>query len=570
MMRFALKMSAVLVFGCQNSLPASSEISRLLLKDGWRYQWEGSEALSHASPQSNSLWHDVSLPCLKSAGSGIDKVLWLTVPIPPAQVSDPALFIRVLDHPFAVYRGRQEIYHFGDLDWDNRHFLGYPWHIVPLPAGVTDDSITFKIVPNGSSDLGICGEVYFGSRADHILAIISQDGGRMIVGILAILTALIATIISVGMRRLEPYLSFAGFCVSAGIWVAANAGGSQVKQLIWNEPVAWAYLDLISLYLMPAFLLKFYCSVFSHGIFRPLRVLTFIHFVYAGVALAVSALPNILIKDTLPYFNAVVPLSIGLVIANTIRLIARRDPNAKILCAGLLFFMIFVIHDLMVGWGFLIWTRHILHIGLAALIGVLGVILVRSVHQMLGEQQSLRLEHEGALAMVRTAQMFAHDVRKPFSLLDAGIKVLRGVTVPSEFAVISDQVREDVNRARASVDSMVSDIMEYGSKQALEARDASIIAIIRDAMSMILESRDALSETKGGGLHLISYAFKHKSTVAVDRNKILRVITNIFDNACDACGTSGRIWFNTREIRIGNNWFIEVVIGNDGPPIYRR
>ncbi len=144
-----------------------------------------------------------------------------------------------------------------------------------------------------------------------------------------------------------------------------------------------------------------------------------------------------------------------------------------------------------------------------------------------------RLEAIGA-----TTQMFAHDVRKPFSTLRMIMELLRNATTMSEMRSVADKMLPEVDRAMRSVNGMIQDVMEIGSRTKPTLEPTSPETMIESTLREVFRIfPDADVQ--------ISYRFDHTHMVLVDPLKILRVFSNIITNSLQAMSGKGEIWIET-------------------------
>jgi DNA-binding NarL/FixJ family response regulator len=112
----------------------------------------------------------------------------------------------------------------------------------------------------------------------------------------------------------------------------------------------------------------------------------------------------------------------------------------------------------------------------------------------------------------------------------------------------------DAEKALASVNGLISDVMEVGSTSTTLIQEAtSPGALIDSALSEIFRIYPQSNVS-------IDYDFQHTSMVKVHVDKIARVFSNIIGNALEAMDFRGRIWFQTKEY----GEVIEFCLGNSG------
>jgi nitrogen-specific signal transduction histidine kinase len=121
----------------------------------------------------------------------------------------------------------------------------------------------------------------------------------------------------------------------------------------------------------------------------------------------------------------------------------------------------------------------------------------------------------------------------------------------AEVKNISLQFAPQVRAALLSVNNMIADVLEVGSKKAPNMEPTSIESIIQSALNDCFRF-DEKSDIR------LRYQFNHKHQLNVDGLKILRVFCNIVANAAQAMVFNGRIYFKTNE----TPGHISITIGN--------
>ena len=158
-------------------------------------------------------------------------------------------------------------------------------------------------------------------------------------------------------------------------------------------------------------------------------------------------------------------------------------------------------------------------------------------------------------AVAKMVQMLAHDVRKPFSILNMGLGMLQKVTQdPEKVKNVLGKLVPEINKAIASVDGMVADVLEIGSASTQLIQEPA-------APELLIENvLDEIFRVYPKSNVAISYEFRHKSMVNVHVQKIARVFSNIFGNAAQAMNYKGNVWFKTTE----RDGLVEFTLGNAG------
>ncbi len=143
--------------------------------------------------------------------------------------------------------------------------------------------------------------------------------------------------------------------------------------------------------------------------------------------------------------------------------------------------------------------------------------------------RSAKLEREAARteALVTTTQMFAHDVRKPFSLLRRGIELLTDVRSADEFRSLSGLLKDDLQRQELMVGGLLDDMLELGKSGHLRLQAQSLNqALLSSLKNAAIIVREVEAE--------IVWELNHRHVVVADSRGMSRVLVNIFVNALEA------------------------------------
>jgi signal transduction histidine kinase len=169
--------------------------------------------------------------------------------------------------------------------------------------------------------------------------------------------------------------------------------------------------------------------------------------------------------------------------------------------------------------------------------------------QELNETQK-KLERQAAISGI--TQMLAHDVRRPFSLINGILNSLRSAP-PTKVAEFCQEYIPEVQRSLNHVNSMLADILDTGSSFSLDKRVVDLRSLIREA----IDESNGSDPSRGIS---IDCNFEHGSQVLIDPTKVLRVLSNIIGNAFQATAKMGSISIATQE---DDDW-VTVSIMNSG------
>jgi signal transduction histidine kinase/CheY-like chemotaxis protein len=141
-------------------------------------------------------------------------------------------------------------------------------------------------------------------------------------------------------------------------------------------------------------------------------------------------------------------------------------------------------------------------------------------------------------AIVKTTQMLAHDVRRPFNLIRMAMETLSSMRSVEQMASIIPKFNERIGEALRSVDSMLGDIMEIDTQRPLVLSDFDPSAALESAIA------DAVLMRKAKNVQF-KYEFGHQTLLRADRAKVVRALANIIDNAILASPSNSTITIRT-------------------------
>lgn len=132
-----------------------------------------------------------------------------------------------------------------------------------------------------------------------------------------------------------------------------------------------------------------------------------------------------------------------------------------------------------------------------------------------------------AESMLQTAQMLAHDIRRPFSLVHAGLQTLRGARDLAEAERKIANLDSEVKRWVGSVNGMLEDLIELGSSPVFQTEAIELNAVVAWSLKEVAMIR---------GYPDVPIRWDCSQTYFVigNANKLHRVILNIVANALEA------------------------------------
>lgn len=185
---------------------------------------------------------------------------------------------------------------------------------------------------------------------------------------------------------------------------------------------------------------------------------------------------------------------------------------------------------------------------------------VRELWSRIAIAEKEKSEQLRNMAIARTTQMLAHDVRKPFSMLKMTIDMLNKTRSHEDVRKILSTASVDVTRAMAQVNGLIQDVMEIDTKREINSETVNVKTLVHAVLtdSFRLAPKADIS---------IEYKFEHSGDLFVDIQRVIRVFLNIIGNAVQAMKQHGKLWLHTHNHHSENGEFVLFVLGNSGPHI---
>lgn len=186
--------------------------------------------------------------------------------------------------------------------------------------------------------------------------------------------------------------------------------------------------------------------------------------------------------------------------------------------------------------------------------------LTESFNKMCKEikDYEIRVAQQSKLVAIgQTTAMLAHDVRKPFSLMQMLLTKFESFKSNPSFL---NEAKTAIAKSIKQVECMISDIMDFSRDVKLNTRPSSIVSLINYSIKIS-------AELYAADIALF-YDFKHIHKPLVDDERIIRVFSNVLCNGIEAIKDIGKREMG--ELRVQTNEvenFVEISISNDGPHI---
>jgi signal transduction histidine kinase len=158
--------------------------------------------------------------------------------------------------------------------------------------------------------------------------------------------------------------------------------------------------------------------------------------------------------------------------------------------------------------------------------------------------EAQRLETAQLRTVTRTAQMLAHDIRRPFSLLKATLDGLTQTETPEAMQELVSETVPGVKKSLEHLDGIIAELTTVGSNSETEKLHFSLFDAIGRGIAIAAPHDTASNRIKRD--------FQSKAKICGNQVQIERVIANIVTNAFQAMGPSDRITIKSHDASPGS------------------
>lgn len=167
-------------------------------------------------------------------------------------------------------------------------------------------------------------------------------------------------------------------------------------------------------------------------------------------------------------------------------------------------------------------------------------------------------EGEQARAVASTTHMLAHDIRQPLASFRMLLEAFKS---PSDLGdgrkVIGDAIPR-LETIILRINGVLKDIMEMG-RPALDSFESV------DPGELV---GNAMKEAVGpASLMRVHKELKHSLRIRADKDRLLRVLHNLIENAVEANDGAGDVWITTSDEKKGGEGVVRIGVRNAGPVI---
>ncbi len=306
----------------------------LFLEPGWQYRWGDSPLSKQGLPVwlndkfTNQNWCPTMIAANIPDRKGDH--LWLRIKLPEQEITEGYLFLKLVLEVFEVYVEDRLIYQFGNpgMNQKGNKYYGWPWHIIKLPANYKGKTVAFRIYSQHPK-IGIIGKPIIAKKHYHINTIVTTQIDQFVLGFIFLFMGLF--LIFQFLRDMESeiragYFSLGGFALLVGIFTISKAG-SDLKQLFYNSPLFWSYLEMISLYFLPIGLVSYLEKIFEKK--KIFSYLWKIHLSFAGISFVLVIANIISLSSSILYFLILFIVTITMIICLTIVAAIKGNTEAR-------------------------------------------------------------------------------------------------------------------------------------------------------------------------------------------------------------------------------------------------
>ncbi len=383
------------------------------LADGWEFHWGDPAGVSDdalpawAEGATDDAWQPFDVR-LSPPGRADHKVVWYRIRLPAQIPAGTTLFIPGAYQLFQVTGGGKFLYKWGEFSQRGAdRFLGSPYHMIPLPPALAGRHLFIRLFSE-FKNIAICGEMLLGRPEQHIRYMITKDLARVVLGCFFMIIGVFQLFLFRRRSGLQEYLAFGMFAFLYGLHAVSR---TQVRHLLFYDPVAWKYIEILTITAVPVGLLMFVETVFGAGYRKSLRRM------WQANSVAVLALPFAmhdlgLLEAELGFFQTFFAPGCGALIIGSGIQAFKGHRDAVIFMIGLVCLAVPGALDGLVVGGTLPWFEPVSPWGVLGFLCALQVILSRRLAAERRERFSLERELETAAILSSTflpATRILHD-----------------------------------------------------------------------------------------------------------------------------------------------------------------
>ncbi|MGB3144119.1 MAG: ATP-binding protein, partial [Maribacter sp.] len=449
----------------------------------------------------------------------------------------PSISFQGIPYLLEAYLNDQILYIYHELNSQGELTIkGDKWPIIPLENDYQDSTLFLRIYAGETPLLpfGFSGSPTVGSQPNLIKKLIIKDIDRLILGWLFLLCGLFPLLITAFKQVDKIYFSFGLLAITIGIYTVTDA---DFLLLIFDYPGFWKLLHYASFHFAPAQVCIFFENIFGSGYKSIIRRLWQIDLIYALIIIFLVGIGLVPWSYSFFFtqFFAISAAVIMIVIAAKTNF--KDNQEAKLFTAGFSFFLLSVIHDILIYINFVFfWNLTLYYWGMLIFILFLAFILERRFSRTRQTLQAnaieLKTKNQALQRMDKLKDEFlantSHELRTPLngiigiaeSLGDGATGQLSNSTKYNLSLIVSSGKR---------LTQLVNDLLDFS-----RLRHQNIVLQtkpigMREIADVILTISQHLVGDKN--IELINNISPEVPPVDADENRVQQILYNLIGNA---------------------------------------
>jgi diguanylate cyclase (GGDEF)-like protein len=241
-----------------------------------------------------------------------------------------------------IYLDGTLIYQHGDMEAPR--FIGWPWHLVPLPENSAGKTLALRIHSDYTS-IGLWGDVEITDRIDALKGMLHASVQDLAVSAFSLLLATLAAIFAMIGPERRGFFAIALFAFSSGLMLLAE---TPVRQLLADAPLTWDILRAASYFTLPI-AIGLLLSHWLEGVpKRWMRRLWQLHLAYLVVSIGLVALGVVNLALTFPIFDVLLLLTLPLMLLLALLRVRRLNLEQRLFVTSFLLFAPLLLLDMLV------------------------------------------------------------------------------------------------------------------------------------------------------------------------------------------------------------------------------
>lgn len=301
----------------------------------WEYRW------GDASLEDDAPWSPIDFPSNPPERNG-QKSVWFKTVLPEGEWRDPVLHITSINLVGQIYLDGTLIYQHGDMEAPR--FIGWPWHLVPLPENSAGKTLALRIHSDYTS-IGLWGDVEITDRIDALKGMLHASVQDLAVSAFSLLLATLAAIFAMIGPERRGFFAIALFAFSSGLMLLAE---TPVRQLLADAPLTWDILRAASYFTLPI-AIGLLLSHWLDGVpKRWMRRLWQLHLAYLVISIGLVALGVVNLALTFPIFDVLLLLTLPLMLLLALLRVRRLNLEQRLFVTSFLLFAPLLLLDMLV------------------------------------------------------------------------------------------------------------------------------------------------------------------------------------------------------------------------------